>query len=144
MRNIHPIKVEYLFVLSCLAPWLAYCNSTVTSPDVSVTSAQPAVVCGSQAAKPVVISGDGFAPLPINTLIDTTALELPKIFLAQRMLADGSAGTAAELQVYDGADQNHVRWQSAAQMSFDVYPGMRVSDPATGAAGTDLEFGLYD
>ena len=131
-------------VLSFVVPWLLHCDSTVSSPAVSITAVQPAVVCGTQAAKAVAISGDGFAPLPINTLADTTALELPKIILTQRTLADGSTGSAAELQVYDGADQNHVRWQSAGQMSFDVYPGMRVSDPTTGAAGTDLESGLYD
>ena len=144
MRNTHLRKHCFLLAASLLLPWLLQCNSTVSSPDISVTQVQPAVVCGSQAPKPVAVSGDGFAPLPINTLIDTTALELPKIFLVQRQLTSGSTGTAPELQVYDGADQNHVRWQSATQMSFDVYPGMRSSDPQSGAAGSDLEFGLYD
>ena len=131
-------------VLSLVVPWLLHCNSTVSSPEASISAVQPAVVCGTQAAKAVAISGDGFAPLPISTLADTTGLELPKIFLTQRAQADGSTGPAAELQVYDGADQNHVRWQSAGQMSFDVYPGMRVFVPLTGAAATDLSPGLYD
>ena len=144
MRNIHSRRDFSLLILSAFTPFLLQCQGKVTSPDASIAAVQPAVVCGSQAPKSVAVTGDGFAPLPISSLTDQTALELPKIFLSQRMLASGSAGSAPELQVYDGADQSHVRWQSAAQMSFDVYPGMRVSDATTGAAGTDLEFGLYD
>ena len=144
MRKTYVRSYSTPILISFLALGLSQCNGTVSSPEVSVTQVQPAVVCGTQAPKSVAISGDGFAPLPIDTLISATGLELPKVVLSQRMLADGSSGTAPELQVYDGADQNHVRWQGAGQMSFDVYPGMRVSDPATGAAGSDLEFGLYD
>lgn len=144
MRNTYSRRYSSPILVSFLALGLLHCNSTVSSPDISVTQVQPAVVCGTQAPRPVTVSGDGFAPLPINTLVDTTGLELPKVFLNQRTLADGSSGSAPELQVYDGADQNHVRWQSAGQMTFDVYPGMRVSDPTTGAPGSDLEFGLYD
>lgn len=148
MRNLCPRKQRSLpvlpLVLPWLLPWLLHCNSTVTSPEASITAVQPVVVCGSQAPKSVTITGDGFAPLPVNTLLDAPGLELPKIFLRQRMPADGTTGAAAELQVYDGADQSHVRWQSAAQMSFDIYPGIRGSDPTTGALGTDLESGLYD
>ena len=68
MRNTYARRYSAPILISFLALGLLQCNSTVTSPDIGVAQIQPAVVCGTQAAKPVTISGDGFAPLQVGIL----------------------------------------------------------------------------
>lgn len=118
------------------------CGSNVSSPDVGVSQVKPAVVCGTQLTTSVAVTGSGFAPLTVHSLVDDTHLQLPSVILNESASYGGTVDKS-DITVYDGADQLHVRWQSDTAMSFDVYPGMRVSD-AKGTAGKDLDFGLYD
>jgi hypothetical protein len=132
------------FLLSAIVPFLVACKGEIHSPAAAISGISPTVVCAVQNTTPVTIAGSGFAPLPVGTLTESPQLELPRVLLSQRTKLDNSAGAATEVRVYDGADQQHVRWTSDAEMKFDVYPKMVVTDQATGAAGTDLPYGLYD
>ena len=149
MRSIIP-RAGWLFHLAataCLAALTGSCGSQVQSPDVSLTEVMPQVVCGSQFATAVKVSGAGMTPLTIDTLVEGTRLKLPRISLSQSQRSDGSPGAKQDIGLFDGQDpggKNHVTWQSAQQMTFEVYPGMVVVDATTGALGTDLDVGLYD
>lgn len=146
MNHRAPV-LRSLGVTACLAVLTLGCNSQVQSPDVSVTAVMPQVVCGSQFATPVNISGAGITPLTVDSLVDGTHLKLPQISLSQSQRSDGSTGAKQDIVLFDGTDPsgaNRVTWQSASQMTFEVYPGMVVKDATTGELGTDLDFGLYD
>lgn len=131
-------------VLPAVLPLLLSCKGEIQSPAATVEGVEPAVVCAVQKTTAVTLRGTNFTPLPVRTLTNQPALELPQIFLSQRTRLDGNPGAAMDERVYDGADQNHVRWVSASEMRFDVYPGMVLSDYDAGTAGTDLPVGLYD
>jgi hypothetical protein len=153
MRNAMP-KINGRLRLSgvlgataCLAALAMGCSTQVQSPDVSVTEVAPQVVCASQFATAVKLSGGGITPLTVDSLVDGTRLKLPQISLSQSQRSDGSVGVKQDITLFDGTDPgglNHVTWQSAAQMTFEVYPGMVVKDATTGELGSDLDFGLYD
>lgn len=132
---------------ACLAALASSCSSQVQSPDVSLSEIMPQVVCGSQFASAVKLSGAGMTPLTVDSLVDGTHLQLPQIRLSQSQRSDGSPGAKQDILLFDGTDPgglNHVTWQSAGQMTFEIYPGMVVKDATTGELGTDLDFGLYD
>ena len=93
------------------------CGGQVQSPDVSLTEVMPQVVCGSQFATAVKVSGAGMTPLTIDTLVEGTRLKLPRISLSQSQRSDGSPGAKQDIGLFDGQDpggKNHVTWQSAA------------------------------
>jgi hypothetical protein len=127
-----------------LASFLLSCGSTVSSPDVALRQVTPGVVCGAQEPREVQVLGEGFTPVPIDTLKGEVRLELPKIFLAQRTAADGQPGDALERPLDDSKEGLRVRFRSDKEMRFDVYPGLIPPDPATGAPASDLPSGLYD
>lgn len=116
----------------------AACKGEVRSPDAALSAVAPPVVCGAQRTTAVTVSGSGLTPLPIGTLTSTPSVELPQILLQLRTGADGSAGAGEELAVPDaaGTADDHVRWLSAEQMAFDVYPTLQSGQPLTS--------GLYD
>ena len=125
----------------------AGCGSSVTSPDLSLTALSPQVVCATQSARTVKISGDGMTPLTVDSLVAGTHLQLPRITLSQAQTSSGTPGKRTDIVLFDGADPagtSHVNWLNAQGMTFEIYPGMVVSDTTTGAAGGDIDFGLYD
>ncbi len=120
----------------------AGCASQVSSPDALLSGVTPQVVCGAQRTTEVTLQGQGLTPLPVGTLTDSPAVELPKVRLQLRTRADGTAGPGSEIGVPDDpqAPRSHVRWLAPEKMSFDVYPGL-----ASGQQdGPDLPAGLYD
>lgn len=131
-------------VLPAVLPLLLSCKGEIRSPAATVEGVAPAVVCAVQKTTAITVTGTQFTPLPTRALTDSPALELPQIFLALRTQYDGTAGSAPELRLYDDPAMSHVSWQSSAQMSFDVYPGMVLSDYDLGSLGADLPTGLYD
>lgn len=132
--HTHSLSVSAALAL-CLAT-LPGCTS-LQSPDLTVAAAAPQAVCGAQRVSAVSLKGSGFAPLPRDTF-SGAALELPHVTLQLQRGADGSAGAGVDVPtpyVPDGAQGGHVRWLSAEQLSFDVYPGLQ--------GGADLAPGLY-
>ena len=144
MRHIKSFIRRFAFALPLVLPLMFACKGEVISPTASIETVMPQVVCAMQQSTPIQIKGNNFTPLPTGTLTDTPVLELPRLFLQQRTKLDGTAGAATDVRIYDGADQNHVRFVGPTQMDFDVYPGMVLSDYDAGGSGTDLPTGLYD
>ncbi len=144
MRHMKSLISRFALILPIALPLLLSCKGEVISPTATVESVTPQVVCAVQQVTPIVIRGNNFTPLPTETLTDNPVLELPKLFLSQRTKLDGTPGTASDVRIYDGADQNHVRFVGPTQLDFDVYPGMVLSDFDAGSGGVDLPTGLYD
>ncbi len=121
---------------------LSRCSAKITSPDSSLSAVSPQAVCGDQRTTVVGLTGTGFTPLPVGTLTAFPQIQLPKISLHQNMRPDGSAGTDPDLTVPDDTapPNNHVRWNAAEKMDFDVYPGLGGALPD----GPNLAPGLYD
>ena len=141
-----PTSSLWIGLASCLALLSSSCGSSVQSPEVRASAVSPQVVCGSQLSTPVQLSGEGFTPLTLDSLVDGTRLKLPQISLSQSLRSDGSTGVKQEVALFDGTDpagRTPVTWQSAQQMTFTVYPGMVVKDIQTGELGSDIDFGLY-
>lgn len=137
----------WIGLISCLAVFSSSCGSSVQSPEIRATALSPQVVCGSQLNTSVKVSGEGFTPLTLDSLVEGTRLKLPQISVSQSQRSDGTPGNRQEIALFDGTSPSGltpVTWQSAQQMTFTVYPGMVVSDAMTGQLGTDLDFGLYD
>ena len=137
----------WLCLTSCLALFAASCGSSVQSPEIRASAVSPQVVCASQFATAVTLTGEGFAPLTLDSLVEGTRLQLPRISLSQSQRSDGSPGAKQDIALFDGTDPSGstpVTWQSPQQMTFSVYPGMVVKDEKTGERGSDIDFGLYD
>ncbi|HNN53287.1 MAG TPA: hypothetical protein PKO07_19810 [Pseudomonadota bacterium] len=131
-------------LLPLVVPLLLSCKGEVVSPAASIDTLSPQVVCAVQKTTAVAMTGSNFTPLPTGSLTENPTLELPKVFLQQRTQLSGAPGSGSEVRIYDGQDQNHLRYVTSSEMDFDVYPGMVVSDYDLGTAGTDLTPGLYD
>ena len=130
-------------LLPLVVPLLLSCKGSCI-PAASIDTLSPQVVCAVQKTTAVAMTGSNFTPLPTGSLTENPTLELPKVFLQQRTQLSGAPGSGSEVRIYDGQDQNHLRYVTSSEMDFDVYPGMVVSDYDLGTAGTDLTPGLYD
>ncbi len=77
------------------------CSHKLESPAVKANQVQPDLVCNAQISAPVVITGDGFTPMPSKVLESKKALILPTVKLSWSSAltsgapAAGGAGGAA-------------------------------------------------
>lgn len=99
---------------------LAGCSSSLEGPAPKIAAATPALVCAEQLVTPVTLRGTGFSPLPVDVLVGAD-LELPKVTLSRSADLGGAAATGA-VSVPDGQEEAHVRWLSAKELAFDVFP----------------------
>jgi hypothetical protein len=109
----------------------AACSHEITSPDPSLATMTPDLVCIDRVASTpdgattVTLGGSGFTPMPSRTLDDPRELVLPTITLTP---TGGVPGVAAPSAAFDIADDpanpgaSRVRWTSETSMSFDVVP----------------------
>lgn len=69
------------------------CSHDVTSPELSIERLAPELICNAQFPEgglTVLIRGNGFTPLPVQTLEEPAALELPSVELQRARELDGS------------------------------------------------------
>lgn len=119
-----------LVLLAVAGSMLSACSHTIESPEPTSSSVAPDLVCN---AKPVdhdlstvVLSGDGFTPMPSKTLESQRQLLMPKIELTQAKDLAGADVSGAAVQVPDDPSSpatSAVHWTSEQSMSFDVRPG---------------------
>jgi hypothetical protein len=101
------------------------CGHEVDSPAPSAAPpVDPDLVCVEQLTTKVTLKGDGFVPMPTNTLADNVQLVMPKIVLAQTQGIDGTPASASFTIPDDAANPmaSRLHWISPQQMTFDVFP----------------------
>lgn len=115
------------------------CGHEIDSPSLS--AGPPATTPGQQGpAKPdllcverpttVVLTGDGFTPMPSKTLEDTVRLLLPGVVVTRTADIEGNSVPPAPIALPDDPANpaaSHVHWASEQQMSFDITPDMQVA-----------------
>ncbi|MEP7122121.1 MAG: kelch repeat-containing protein, partial [Byssovorax sp.] len=88
---------------------------------------QPDLVCVEQLTTEVILSGDGFTPMPIKTL-NTTQLQLPHVVLDRKQDLAGAAASGKATIADDPAApaKSLVHWTSEQRMSFKVTPEQKL------------------
>lgn len=112
------------------------CSHEVESPPVGGGSPlQPDLACVAQLTTRVTMTGSGFTPMSSKALSAPEQLILPKVGLSRVKAIDGTDVTDPTVVVPDDPANpaaSHVFWASTTQMSFDVFPDLK------------LATGLYD
>lgn len=114
----------------------------LADPTPGVLPANPGVVCRDQLTTEVVVSGEGFSPLPYD-LAHTPKTWLPGVTLTRVSALDGGTGdglTVAWDGQPDGVNADALRWTSQEELAFTVRPSMTLAD---GGAGP-LPEGVFD
>lgn len=99
------------------------CSHKDESPDVSAKGVAPDIVCNAQLTTPVVITGNGFAPMATKTLEDDHVLVLPSMTLTGTQTLDGTKtkGEIVELSGEPGKkNAADLSWQSSQQMTLAI------------------------
>lgn len=111
---------------------LTGCDHTLEGPEPSVSSpVSPHLVCNEQLTTTVLLEGDGFSPLPVDTALEPSRLELPRISLELTGDLEGMASSGEPLRIPDDASapgDSQVRWLSQTRMLFDVTPELMVGE----------------
>jgi hypothetical protein len=108
------------------------CSYDVESPPASNKSVAPDLVCVEQLTKTVVLTGDGFTPMPQKTLEQPEKLVLPRIDLQIKFNLDASSASGKPYTIPDDplhpADpvRSHVHWSDETKMSFTVTPELKI------------------
>ena len=133
----------YLVTLGLALTACSRNSDLIDGPKPSLAAVQPDLLCVEQADQQVTLSGEGLAPLLIDTATDDAKIVLPGIFLQQTKDLTGTAVSGAEI-LLSGED---VAWQSQQsmtamlRMSLGLEPGVyriRVEN------GSGAEFVLED
>ncbi len=106
------------------------CGHVIDSPSpLAAPPVDPDVVCVEQLTTPVTIRGDGFVPMPVDTLADGVRIVMPKVVFAQQQSLDGAPANASFTIADDAANPaaNHVHWLSPQQITVDVSPELALS-----------------
>lgn len=107
---------------------------------MTVTQVEPDLVCNAQRVEPnapIVISGNGFAPMPTKVLDRPVKLLLPEVTIAKSRDLAGNEATGTEVVFPAKAGEelsDNLSWESKEQMTIRV-----TEDPAVA-----LDPGLYD
>lgn len=122
--RLRPAHSGAVCVLLCLAG----CANQVTSPPLSGGVVAPDLVCAEQLTTHVVVTGDGFTPMPIDTLT-APKLRLPSVQLTQTRTLTGAAASGTLILPGDPASpgSSAVSWQSEQQLTFDVSPALALA-----------------
>ncbi len=119
-------KKWVLIVLACAAMLAAACSRNsdkIDGPKPVLVEVQPDLLCVEQAERQIAITGEGLAPLMIDTATDDAKLVLPRIFLQQTKDLSGAAASAEEL----GIPEEDVTWESQMSMSAVIKPALALS-----------------
>ena len=106
------------------------CGHEVDSPSPSAAApVDPDLVCVEQLTTPVTIRGDGFVPMPVDTLADGVRIVMPKVVLAQSQGLDGAPANASFTIADDAANPaaNRLHWLSPQQMTIDISPELALA-----------------
>jgi large repetitive protein len=126
-RAVHGFLV-LLFVLLGVA---SGCSHKVESPDLTVSSLEPDLICNDQFPADgllVKIHGDGFTPMPTQTLSGPATLVLPSVAFQRTALLDGTAASDPRLAISgspDGANARHLGWVSSSLMTVKFDPELK-------------------
>ncbi len=110
-----------LFALS--AAGLAGCSHEVTSPKVTVDHLEPDLICNEQLPEEgltILIHGEGFTPMPYDTLQDDPNIELPAVELVRHANLTGEAQdgpTITFLGKGESDNASKLGWRSKQLMS---------------------------
>jgi hypothetical protein len=123
----NPLKWASARAALFAAALLLGCSHDIESPTLASKAVQPDLVCVEQLTTEVVLSGDGFTPMPIKTL-DTTELQLPHIALDRKQDLGGAAASGKADIPDDPAapTKSLVHWTSEQRMSFKVTPDLKL------------------
>lgn len=110
--------------LVAVLAFLAGCSHQVQSPAVSVGAVSPSLVCNEQLTTRVRLTGDGFTPMPVDTLKPATRLVFPSVQLFRTLDLAGAAATGVATVADDPSApaSSRLHWTSEREMSFDVAP----------------------
>ncbi len=108
---------------------VAACSHQVSSPSMTAGRVQPDLVCAEQLTTRVTLTGDGFTPMPTDTLKSSPQLILPAIQLTRTKDLGGAPAGGTIRIPDDPADpaSSLVHWRSGQEMSFDVVPALALA-----------------
>ena len=89
-----------LMVLGCAALLSVACSRNsdkIDGPKPLLADVQPDLLCVEQAERQIALSGEGLAPLMIDTATDNAGIVLPRIFLQQKKDLTGAAAPGEEV-----------------------------------------------
>ncbi len=125
--------VPVSFVAVAALALLAACTAKLDGPAPALSLVAPSVVCGEQHVTTVTLTGAGLAPLVVDSATGDPLLAVPDVILEQTADLDGMpvAATSVTLQ-NDPRDPAaaRVRWHSATEMAFDLYPELGLAPGA--------------
>jgi hypothetical protein len=123
-------RTSVLGVLGAVVVSVVACGHEIDSPGLSAAPpVVPDLVCVEQLTTNVSLAGDGFVPMPINTLAGDVRLVLPKVVLAQKLSLDGAPASASFTIPDDAANPaaSKLHWLSPQKMTFDVFPELALA-----------------
>lgn len=105
------------------------CSHKIDSPPASSKAVAPDLVCVEQLTTQVVLTGNGFTPMPSKTLEKAPELLLPKIALSRKQDLSGAAasGTANIPDDPAAPSKSLVHWTSEQSMAFQVTPDLALA-----------------
>lgn len=123
-------RTSLLGVLGVVVVSVVACGHEIDSPGLSAAPpVDPDLVCVEQLTTNVSLKGDGFVPMPTNTLAGDLRLVMPTVVLAQTQGLDGAPATARFTIPDDAANPaaSRLHWLSPQQMTFDVAPELALA-----------------
>ena len=118
-------RTSLIGVLGAVLISVVACGHEIDSPGPSAAPpVDPDLVCVEQLTTNVSLKGDGFVPMPTNTLAGDVRLVMPKVVLAQKQGLDGAPASASFTIPDDAANPaaSRLHWLSPQKMTFDVAP----------------------
>lgn len=115
------------------------CQRKLDGPQPQLSGVDPQAVCVEQLTTKVTLSGEGLAPLVVDSLTAAPKLELPRVSLTPAKALDGTASSGDAVAIPDDSaapEQSHVQWTSQRQMTFEVFPELQL---APGLYGVHVE-----
>ncbi len=108
---------------------VAACSHKISSPSMGARGVSPDLVCAEQITTTVILTGDGFTPMPTDTLGSASRLVLPSVVLTRtRDLAGAAAGGSIRIPDDPASPASSlVHWKSEQEMSFDVVPSLQLA-----------------
>jgi len=119
-------KKWVLIVVASAAILTAACSRNsdkIDGPKPVLADVLPDLLCVEQAERQIQLSGEGLAPLMIDTATDNPGLVLPMIFLQQTADLTGADTSGEEVAV----PEEDVTWQSQQSMTALIKPSMALA-----------------
>ena len=137
-------RTSLIGVLGAVMISVVACGHEIDSPGPSAAPpVDPDLVCVEQLTTNVSLKGDGFVPMPTNTLAGDVHLVMPKVVLAQKQGLDGMSPDASACATlignagtYPSTVASHPSSTERPPPRASPFPTMRPTRQQAGSTGS--------